>query len=186
MSIEVRRVRVRYQPQRGRSMRSAAPWFAAIMGTVVFAVFALASAAPAQGSERARGDAVRSAPVMLAPLRVISEGEALHPDDFVLTAAPARLPADVLRDLDDVIGMEARRELTPERPVLRRAVTPVRVVRRNMPVTVVYESGPVRVAVDGLALADAAAGDAVRVANARTRRVVTGRAQEDGRVVVTR
>ncbi len=123
---------------------------------------------------------------VVAPMRAIAQGEPLSADDFTLLPASSRLPADVVTQLSELTDMEARRDLAAGRAVLRRAITPVRVVRRNQPVSLVFQSGGVRVVVDGLALSDAAAGERVRVANARTRKVVTGVAAEAGHVEVRR
>lgn len=118
------------------------------------------------------------------PVRTIAAGDVIQPADLTAMPTPARRAADTLMVVDDVIGLEARQDLVPGRPILARSVGPVRVIRRNMPVTLVFEAGAVRVEADGLALSDAAAGDVVRVANAKTRQVVTGLVRADGRIWV--
>lgn len=61
---------------------------------------------------------------------------------------------------------------------------PARLVRRGQPVTLIGVSGGFEVRAQGKALADAGAGDRVRVQNLSSRRVVEGEVQADGSVVV--
>lgn len=121
---------------------------------------------------------------MPAPRAMVEAGAVMSVADFTLIPRPARLPADAVFSIDDLVGQEARRDLPAGRPVLARAIGPQRIVRRNAPVTMIYTAGAVRVEAEGLALADAAAGETVRVANTKTRRVVSGLARADGRVEV--
>ncbi len=119
------------------------------------------------------------------PNRLIGAGEILSAGDFV-DASIGRAPRDAILSVEALVGLQARRDLSPGRVVLRRAVGPPLIVQRNTPVTLVFHQGAVRVEAEGLALADAAAGEPVRVANAKTRRTITGVVTPDGRVRVQR
>ncbi len=160
--------------------RSCAARARACAAASALALTALATPALAQAPSHS---ARVFAPV---PARAIARGEVLNPSDFVLTPLTGRMPADAILDFPSLAGMEARRDLPEGKLVLFRAIAPLRVIERNAPVTLVYDTGGVMVTADGVALADAAAGETIRAANAKTRRVVLGVAAEDGRVMVER
>lgn len=154
--------------------------YTCVVLTFLFAVAAYVNLAQPAGAQT-RAQMVSEIPV---PVRPIKAGEVIGVTDLAFVPLPARRAADTIVSLDDVVGLEARRDLPAGRAVLARSIGPVRVVRRNTPVTLVYQAGAVRVEADGLALADASVGDMVRAANAKTRQMVTGLVGDDGRIQV--
>ncbi len=158
----------------------------ALAGLIPAAALAVSLAAPARAQTGSGGPVDAGRVFAPVPVRAIGRGELLSPGDFVLTPLTGRLPADAILDFPSLAGMEARRDLPAGKLVLFRAIAPLRVIERNAPVTLVYDTGGVMVTADGVALMDAAAGETIRAANAKTRRVVLGVAADDGRVMVER
>ncbi|WP_281824932.1 flagellar basal body P-ring formation chaperone FlgA [Jannaschia rubra] len=92
--------------------------------------------------------------------------------------------ADGFADPRDLIGMEARVNLYPGRPVLVRDVGLPTVVERNAVVPLVFRRGGLVITLEGRALGRAGEGEAVRVMNLSSRSTVTGVATATGAVVV--
>lgn len=98
--------------------------------------------------------------------------------------------ADVARQVsdgtgaEDVVGLEARITLYPNRPIRVGDVGPPAIVERNQLVTLVYATGGLRIITEGRALARGAAGDTVRVINLASRLSVSGRVRDDGWIEV--
>lgn len=115
----------------------------------------------------------------VAVLRPVRAGDLLSPDllGFVEAAAP-----DAFADPRDVAGLEARVNLYPGRPLLRREVGRPAVIERNAVVPLIFRRGGLTILLDGRALGRAAPGEAVRVMNLASRTTVTGVATADGRV----
>ena len=114
-------------------------------------------------------------------VRPIRAGTALTADDLAFGEVEE---ADGFLDPRDVIGLEARVNLYPGRPVLTRDVGLPTVVERNAVVPLVYRSGGLTITLEGRALGRAGEGEAVRVMNLSSRNTVTGIATATGAVVV--
>ncbi|MDB2407751.1 flagellar basal body P-ring formation chaperone FlgA [Jannaschia sp.] len=117
----------------------------------------------------------------------------------VTVAQPVRagtpIPSDLLAFADtqigdgfadprDLIGMEARVNLYPGRPIRRVEVGAPTVIRRNTVVPLVFNRGGLTITLEGRALQRAGDGEAVRVMNLSSRSTVTGIATAAGAVVV--
>jgi flagella basal body P-ring formation protein FlgA len=83
-----------------------------------------------------------------------------------------------------LVGLEARVNLYPGRPVLLRDVGSPTVVERNAIVPLVFRRGGLSIQSEGRALDRAGDGDVVRVMNLSSRQTVTGVATASGAVVV--
>lgn len=92
--------------------------------------------------------------------------------------------ADGFADPRDIIGMEARVNLYPGRPVLVRDVGMPTVVERNSIVPLLFQRGGLTISLEGRALGRAGEGEPVRVMNLSSRSTVTGIATASGAVVV--
>lgn len=90
-----------------------------------------------------------------------------------------------LSDPDSALGLEARVVLYAGRPIRPGDLGPPAMVERNQIVTVHFQSGPIRIAMDGRTLARAGVGERIRVMNLNSRTTVTGTVAEDGTIVVT-
>jgi flagella basal body P-ring formation protein FlgA len=100
----------------------------------------------------ARGDVIRGADVEWADL----------------TTARAR----GVTELDMAVGLEARRALKAGQHILANDLKAPAVIRKGDPVKLVYTSGGVHLAVDGVAQNEAALGEVVRVLNTYSKRTV--------------
>lgn len=117
------------------------------------------------------------------PSRRIAPGEIITEAD--LSLMPMRtdqLGQRSLTSMTDLVGMQAKRVLSPGRPVPASSITGEALVQRNKPVTLEYRSGPLLVTARGRALADGAKGDQVRVQNLDSNRTLTATVTGPGTV----
>jgi len=88
----------------------------------------------------------------------------------------------VLHTVEEALGKRARWQLTGGVPLRREFMEDPEALRRGETVTIVAESGPVRITGKGVSLQAAGIGDTVMVRNTSTGKEMTGRLLE-GRVV---
>ena len=85
-----------------------------------------------------------------------------------------------LTDPDLAIGKQVRVAIYAGRPVVAGALrTPV-LVSRNQMVRIAFDTGQLRIEVDGRALSEGAAGDLVRVMNLSSRKTISAVVAADG------
>ncbi len=89
-----------------------------------------------------------------------------------------------LSDMADAIGMEARINLYPGRPIRAGDLRPPAIVERNEIVSIRYEYGGLLILTEGRAMDRAALGEALRVTNLASRQTVTATATAPGLVTV--
>lgn len=89
-----------------------------------------------------------------------------------------------LSDMSDAIGMEARINLYPGRPIRPGDLRPPAIVERNEIVSLRYNYGGLLVMTEGRALDRAAEGEALRVINLSSRQTITATATSPGLVTV--
>lgn len=89
-----------------------------------------------------------------------------------------------LSDLADAVGMEARINLYPGRPIRAGDLRPPAIVERNEVVSLRYNYGGLLIITDGRALDRAAEGETLRVINLASRQTVTAVASAPGLVIV--
>ncbi len=89
-----------------------------------------------------------------------------------------------LSDMADAVGMEARINLYPGRPIRSGDLRPPAIVERNEIVSLRYNHGGLLVITEGRALDRAAEGEALRVINLASRQTVTAVASAPGLVTV--
>lgn len=89
-----------------------------------------------------------------------------------------------LSDVAQAIGMEARINLYPGRPIRPGDLRPPAIVERNEIVSLRYNHGGLLVMTEGRALDRAAEGEALRVINLASRQTVTATAIGPGLVTV--
>jgi flagellar basal body P-ring formation protein FlgA len=112
--------------------------------------------------------------------RPVSRGDVISAADVMWMDTPAGTSRDALTDAETMIGQTARRNLDAERPLRASDFGPTMIVRRGQPVTLLFESGGLRLTMRGRALADAASGQSVRVTNLASNRVVEAIAEAEG------
>lgn len=114
-------------------------------------------------------------------IHAVRAGTTLSADDLAFHDAVATNGFD---DPRDIIGMEARVNLYPGRPILTRDVGMPTVVERNAIVPLVFKRGGLSITLEGRALGRAGAGETVRVMNLSSRNTVMGVATETGQVII--
>lgn len=124
---------------------------------------------------------------VLVLLRDVARGARLSPEDLGW-----KDPADLrgrrggVTDLAAVVGLETKRMLKAGAPVQAADVQAIKIIRKGDPVKLVYAAPGLRLTVDGLAQADAAAGEGVRVLNNFSKRVIEAQAVSEGEARVMR
>ncbi|WP_299654754.1 flagellar basal body P-ring formation chaperone FlgA [uncultured Jannaschia sp.] len=124
------------------------------------------------------GPALAESVMVVGPVRA---GTVLTADDLAFTDTAAE---NGFEDPRDLVGLEARVNLYPGRPVQTRDVGLPTVVQRNATVPLVFNRGGLTITLEGRALGRAGEGEPVRVMNLSSRNTITGIATSDGAVVV--
>ena len=114
-------------------------------------------------------------------VHAVRAGTMLSADDLAFLDEDAE---QGFTDPRDVIGLEARVNLYPGRPILARDVGTPTVVERNAIVPLVFSRGGLSITLEGRALSRAGAGETVRVMNLSSRNTVIGVATETGQVII--
>lgn len=86
--------------------------------------------------------------------------------------------------IEELIGLETKVTLYAGRPVFPQDVGPPAVVLPNQLVTLIYQTGGLRIEVDGRALGRGGAGDRIRIMNLSSRSTLFGEVQPSGIVLV--
>ena len=107
--------------------------------------------------------------------RRIGAGEQIGAADLDwIMVAPGRLRATSLTEARQLIGSEARRPLAPGRVLSARDLQPPRLVRRGRAVELIYARPGLQLRALGIAQADGALGELVRVVNPDSRQPLQG------------
>ena len=110
------------------------------------------------------GDIVRQEDVMANPL---------------LRPYPGALPSSAV-----IVGLEVKRYVSANRPLVERDVGPPSAVKANTPVTVMWRAGGLALDMEGRALETGALGDEIRVLNPGTSRTIRGIVVGEGMIEV--
>jgi len=128
---------------------------------------------------------IRRSESVLVPLRDLRVGTILAPGDFVVVERDAaRLQRDVVRDVSEVVGLRTKRSLRKDRTFRSSQVESVPIVERGDRVQIVLQSGSLVINSIGKAKEAGAYGDLIRVVNTDSRREISGRVDQEGRVHV--
>jgi flagellar basal body P-ring formation protein FlgA len=149
------------------------------------AVIDIAAGTSHAASVRASG---RLRSVILAPVlvRALSRDEIIGTDDVQWMEVDAdRLSSNVILDAEQLIGLVARRALSPNQPIADADVDAPVAVRRGETVTMVLESGTITLTAQGQALQDGSAGDVIRVVNTTSSITIEATVEGPGVVRVT-
>ena len=110
-------------------------------------------------------------------------GDIVHQDDVMPTPLLRPYPG-ALPSSDAIIGMEVKRYVSVNRPLVEHDVGPPSAVKANTPVTVMWRSGGLALDMEGRALETGAVGDEIRVLNPGTSRTIRGVVVGDGMIEV--
>lgn len=120
-----------------------------------------------------------------SPRRIIYPGEVIT--ETMLTDAPLvadRFRGPVVLAPEDILGMVAVRTLLPGHSIPVSAISMPKIVRAGASVKMIYIDGGLTITTDGDALQDGTAGQTIKLRNADSGVVVSGRINSDGTVVV--
>lgn len=120
--------------------------------------------------------------IVIYPGDVIEEGmiveSAFHPSYLGRLA--------MIPERGDIVGKIARRTLLPGRPVPMAAVSEPELVKRGVPVELVFQEGGLIIRAQAMSLEPGSEGDMIRVRNLDSGLIVTGTVHYDGTVRVGR
>ena len=118
--------------------------------------------------------------------RALSRGEIIKQADIVAERhARSDIGRDYITDRERVIGFAARNDLPGGRLLHTADLMKPELVRRNEPVTLVYEVPGIVLTVRGKAAEGGAEGDVIGVLNEQSKRVLKGVVVGPGRVVIS-
>jgi flagellar basal body P-ring formation protein FlgA len=117
-------------------------------------------------------------------VRPIRGANMIGPDD--VSIAKDKDAPGAYHDLSEVVGMEAKVTLYPNRPILKGQIGSPAIVERNALVKMIYAEGPLNISTEGRVLDRGGVGDMVRVMNLSSRQIVTGEIESNGTIRVAR
>jgi flagellar basal body P-ring formation protein FlgA len=120
-----------------------------------------------------QANAYATGSVSLAVLaRNVARGETLGADDIVWMDAPAFAPRDAITDPEVLIGKTAKRALQPNMALRATDVMETPAIRRGEAVTLMFDSGGIRLSVRGRALADGVTGAQIKILNPQSNKTL--------------
>lgn len=122
---------------------------------------------------------------VLVATRSLARGHVLSTADLALVERDrAASPRDALRTPEDGVGLRVKRSLPADQILRAQDVEPVPVVERGDRVTLVLQRGALRIQATGKAQETGGIGDWIRVVNLDSKREISGRVDQEGRVHV--
>jgi flagella basal body P-ring formation protein FlgA len=115
----------------------------------------------------------------------VGRGELVGSTDIELQKR--RISADIgpiISEIDDIVGKEARRNLSPGNTLNYADLRSPELVRRGDLVTLVSTGSGLKVSMQGKAMANGAAGDRILVTNLSSGKRLEGVVAEDGSVLM--
>jgi flagellar basal body P-ring formation protein FlgA len=117
--------------------------------------------------------------------RAVERGAVLKDADLVMERRPrAAVERDTITNSAQAIGLAARNDLQPGRPLRSADLMKPELIRRNQQVTLVYEVPGITLTVRGKATEGGAEGDVISVLNEQSKRILQGTVVGPGHVVI--
>jgi flagellar basal body P-ring formation protein FlgA len=117
--------------------------------------------------------------------RAVERGAIIKDADLLMERHPrAAIGRDVIINRAQAIGLAARTELQPGRPLRAAELMKPELIRRNQQVTLVYEVPGITLTVRGKATEGGAQGDVITVLNEESKRTLQGTVVGPGHVVI--
>ena len=118
-------------------------------------------------------------------LRQIEYGASLAATDVTLQKREITQNSHLAaRKLDDVIGKKARTTIRANQPVRADQVEKVPLIKSGQMVTIIAESGVLKISVTGIARSSGAEGDVIRVQNLTSLKEIPARVIDSSTVLV--
>ena len=108
--------------------------------------------------------------------RNIDRGMLVRSEDIkLLPLNAAKQPADAITTPEELIGLQAKSHLPAGSVIRKSQLEQAMLIRRGQRVSIVHESGLLRVSATGLALEDGEKGHIIRVQNESSKKIIDGR-----------
>lgn len=91
---------------------------------------------------------------------------------------------DAVKDVNEVIGKEAKKNIFPGKPILEEDLRDAALLERNESTRLLYRSGALFMAAEGIVLSRGYVGKKVRVMNESSRSIVVGIVLDTGEVLI--
>jgi flagella basal body P-ring formation protein FlgA len=115
--------------------------------------------------------------------RRIDQGETIRRDDIQMQPMRSEaVPRNVVMDPGKIVGMEAKRGLSPDQPLRMGDVRAPLIVTKGSLVTMVVQSPTMTLTAKGKAMDNAALGESVRIQNLQSKVIVEGEVVSAGTV----
>ena len=153
------------------------------IGQMVFNIEAdVVGAEPVKFSVKGSVDEWREVPVAAHPLK---RGSVIGDDDIVMARLNVQsLPDDVAVNSDNLIGLSADKGISVGEVFRLNKLSLPPVIEKGSAVTIIYKKGSLTATATGVALADAGAGENIKVRNTSSKKIITGSVIEAGLVGV--
>lgn len=133
---------------------------------------------------RVAGTASKLMQIPIATRR-LSVGEIITTDDVVLHTFKLNPNArDYVMNMDEIIGKEVTRPISPDRPVNSEFLAEKNVIKRNDDVVLILSKGNLRLTAKGKSLSNAAIGETVKIIRSEALRPLEGIAVAEGVVEI--
>ena len=145
----------------------------------------LPTGASSRGTLKLAGTALATVEVAVLG-RAVERGSVIKDSDVEMERQPrAQIGRDVITDRDRIVGLAARDNIQPGRPLRSTDLTRPQIVQRNEIVTLTYEMPGIMLTVRGKASEGGAQGDVISVLNEQTKRVLQGVIVAPGHVAIS-
>ena len=122
----------------------------------------------------------------VVPAAAIKRGMTIAEEDLKIVRLPrSRVSSAAHKEMSNVVGMAAKKQLMPGRPIMRNDIEPPKLVKRNGMVTIVYKTNGMVLKTMGRALGDAARGETVSIRNIQSKRTIEAEVTANGTVSVS-
>ena len=111
--------------------------------------------------------------------RYLSRGTVLTPDDLAYERMnTSRMPAGVIRDLNDAVGKRLKRKLTPGNYLRQNMLSVPPLIQKGDKVKLVARSGNIKIVTFGIAKNAGGAGEQIRIENMTSKKIIMGRVRD--------
>ena len=123
---------------------------------------------------------------VLTARQPLARGTRIQPGDLELVERNlSNLPYGYYTDIQSIAGQVAKRTINTATVITPQLLQPPRLIKRGQHVTLIAETGPLKIRSSGTAMSDGKSGDLIRVKSVNSSRIVDGIVISEGVVKVT-
>jgi len=123
---------------------------------------------------------------VLTARQPLTRGTRIQPGDLELVERNlSSLPYGYYSDIQAITGQVAKRTIKTATVITPQLLQPPRLIKRGQRVTLIAETGPLKIRSSGTAMSDGKSGDLIRVKSVNSSRIVDGIVISEGVVKVT-